>query len=198
MPHGSLSIAATSNQSRINSAATVPNLVKAGSQEVSGSLGAVGGINAFLNAGGGGGGNLHRPTPSSIGAPPTKIATTRPILAGRDNVHYDFSLPSMGSYLNLANSARTHFMSLLAKSKFKEAPMDILRQRWDGGVINDGAVSQAKKQRGEFAGVLPGRTRKWKDFFGLTFDWILGECVAAGLVEILETGSVGRAVRARR
>ncbi|KAI9887017.1 MAG: hypothetical protein M1823_001161 [Watsoniomyces obsoletus] len=194
MPHGSL----PTLSGGINSSATVPSLLKAGSQEASGSLGAVGGINAFLNAGGGGS-HLHRqPTSNSIEAPsPLKTGVSGTNFIKQDNVQYDFSLPAMGSYLNLSNSARTHFMSLLAKSKFKEATMDILRQRWNGGIVNDSAISQAKKLRGEFAGVLPGRTRKWKDFWGLAFDWILGECVAAGLVEIFETGTVGRAVRAR-
>jgi hypothetical protein len=44
--------------------------------------------------------------------------------------------------------------------------------------------------------VLPGRTRKWKDFHGLKFEWVLAECLGAGLVEVFETGSVGLGVRA--
>ncbi len=41
----------------------------------------------------------------------------------------------------------------------------------------------------------PGRTKKWKEFYGLNFDWLLAEAAGAGLVELFETGSVGRGVR---
>ena len=108
-----------------------------------------------------------------------------------------FSLPSTGSYLRLANSARVHLMSFLSRCKFKEAPVDLLRHRWDGGVAGPDPVSQAKRARGEFAGVLPGATRKWRTYHGLKFEWVLGECVAAGLLELFETGTVGRGVRVR-
>lgn len=88
-------------------------------------------------------------------------------------------------------------MALLAKSRYRELPIYLLHERWDGGVAseNDAAV-QAKKYRGEFTGVLPGRTRKWKQFYGLSFQWVLAECLGGGLIEVFETGSVGRAVRA--
>ena len=49
--------------------------------------------------------------------------------------------------------------------------------------------------RGEYFGVLPGRTKKWKEFYGLSFDWLLAEAVSTALVELFETGSVGRGVR---
>jgi hypothetical protein len=88
-------------------------------------------------------------------------------------------------------------VSLLAKSsRYKEAPMSLLRERWDGGVASDDSASTAKKTRGEFVGVLPGRTKKWKQFYGLKFEWVLEECVGAGLVECFETRSVGTGVRA--
>jgi hypothetical protein len=98
--------------------------------------------------------------------------------------------------LKLVANARAHLLSLLGKSKFKEAPESLLRQRWDGGIAADDAQSTARRNRGEFAGVLPGRTKKWKQFYGISFEWILGECVGAGLVEVFDTGSIGRGVRA--
>jgi hypothetical protein len=73
--------------------------------------------------------------------------------------------------------------------------MDVLRERWDGGVPASDEQTKAKKARGEFTGVLPGRTKKWKQFWGLRFEWILEECVGAGLVECFETRSVGVGVR---
>jgi len=74
--------------------------------------------------------------------------------------------------------------------------MDLLRERWDGGITKGSEQEERKKARGEFSGLLPGRTKKWRGFWGLRFEWILEECVGSGLVEIFETGSVGIGVRA--
>lgn len=71
----------------------------------------------------------------------------------------------------------------------------MLKERWNGGIASNEAAYMAKKSRGEFAGILPGQTRKWKQFRGLSFEWVLEEAVGAGLVEVFETGSVGRGVR---
>lgn len=105
------------------------------------------------------------------------------------------SLPNIGAHLRLLNDARTHLLELLGKSKYKEAPLYLLRERWDGGIDSDNRVSSAKRIRGEFAGVLPGRTKKWKQLYGLNFDWVLEECLGAGLIELFDTGSVGHGVR---
>lgn len=141
------------------------------SRAASGSLAAVGGEGAVHAVGGSGGG-------------------IRAVGSGE----FSLAVPGTGPYLKLIANARTHLLSLLSKSKFREAPETLLRQRWDGGV--DRVGEDGKRMRGEFAGVLPGRTRKWKQFYGMSFDWILGEAVGAGMVEVFETGSVGRGVRA--
>ena len=41
----------------------------------------------------------------------------------------------------------------------------------------------------------PGKLKKWKHFHGLAFEWVLLECIGAGMVELFETGSVGIGVR---
>lgn len=115
---------------------------------------------------------------------------------GQDEQEFHLALPNTGPYLKLLSAARNHLMSLLLKTRYRELPVDLLRERWEGGIAGDDAATKAKKYRGEFTGVLPGRTRKWKQFFGLAFDWVLAECLGAGLVEVFETGSVGRAARA--
>ena len=150
------------------------------SRAASGSLAAVGGEGAVHAAGGSGGG---------IGGPG----------AGE----LSLAIPGTGPYLKLVAEARAHLRSLLSRSsRSREAPESVLRERWDGGAAESGNNSNsseanaARRNRGEFAGVLPGRTRKWKQFYGITFEWILGECVGAGLVEVFDTGSVGRGVRA--
>ena len=144
------------------------------SKAASGSMAAVGGEGAVHNSGGSGGG--ARPYPG--------------------NGDFSLALPSTGPFLKLVANARAHLVSLLGKSRFKEAPESLLRQRWDGGIAGDDAQSDARRNRGEFAGVLPGRTRKWKEFYGISFEWILAECVGAGLVEVFDTRSIGRGVRA--
>ena len=144
------------------------------SRAASGSMAAVGGEGAVHNSGGSGGGARS--------------------LAGAGDLC--LAIPSTGPFLKLVANARSHLLSLLGKSRFKEAPESFLRQRWDGGIAADDAQSTARRNRGEFAGVLPGRTRKWKQFYGISFEWVLGECVGAGLVEVFETGSIGRGVRA--
>lgn len=177
---------------------TLASLARVGSQEVSGSLGTIGGYDAVHEAGGGGGGIHCRESiiTSNLNSMGPQISYT-PEGFRRSGQSFELTLPSTGPYLRLLSSARSHLMSLLAKSKFKEAPLDLLHERWDGGIATDDPASKSKKARGEFAGVLPGRTRKWKQFHGLRFEWVLGECVGAGLVELFETGTVGKGVRAR-
>lgn len=159
------------------------------SKAASGSMAAIGGESAVHQAGGSGG--LRRSS-SQYDAHPEE--QDQRLLNGGGE--FLVSLPSTGPYLRLLTSARSHLMSLLSKTKYKEAPLYLLRERWDGGIAADDPASKAKKYRGELVGILPGRTRKWKQFYGLNFDWVLAECLGAGLVEVFETGSVGRGVRA--
>ncbi|KAI9759446.1 MAG: hypothetical protein M4579_002360 [Chaenotheca gracillima] len=167
------------SSSDIGSSGTLTSLSRVGSQAASGSVAATGGEGAVHEAGGSGGGRAHI---GKSGVP----------------VHGDFnlSLPTTGPFLRLLTMARAHLLSLLSKSKYKEAPFHLLKDRWDGSIAADDPASRSKKARGEFAGILPGRTKKWKQFWGLNFEWALGECIGAGLVEIFETGSVGRGIRA--
>ncbi|TGJ80200.1 hypothetical protein E0Z10_g8565 [Xylaria hypoxylon] len=153
------------------------------SRQAAGSLGTVGGQGALHNAGGSGGGSL------SIIAPTSSPAT-----------EYRLAAPGAGSFLKLVSTALDHLILLLGKSKFREVPESMLRERWDGGIAKaeESRHASAKRVRGEFIGVLPGQTRKWRQFYGLTFDWVLQEAVGAGLVEVFETRSVGRGVRAVR
>lgn len=103
------------------------------------------------------------------------------------------SVPNNGAFVKLLKTSMDHLIRLLEqRSAVREMPEYALREAWDGGL----AVSEAKRARGEFSGVFPGRTRKWKDYYGLRFEWVLEEAVGAGIVEVFETGSVGRGVRA--
>lgn len=146
----------------------------------SGSMAAIGGSDAFLGSGGGSG------NPSS-----------RDMKLAKGTVN--FSLPSTGPYLRLLSDSRTHLVSLLSKisPRYREAPMDVLREKWDGGVATGLKEEDARKERGDRRGeVLPGKTRKWRQFHGLEYQWVLQECVGSGMVELFGTGAVGIGVRA--
>ncbi|KAL8996114.1 MAG: hypothetical protein Q9169_004306 [Polycauliona sp. 2 TL-2023] len=155
------------------------------SRAASGSLAAIGGSGAVVEAGGTLGLRRNSSTQHTSPSSPAHLTS-----------NLQLALPNTGPYLRLLTEARTHLISLIHKSgSFREIPMYLLRERWDGGIAGDDPASRAKKLRGEFAGVLPARTRKWKLFWGLRFEWVLAECVGGGLVELFETGSVGLGVR---
>lgn len=158
------------------------------SRAASGSVAAVGGEDAIYGAGGRGG---VRRSSSQFNSQ----AEQDPQGFVGEGEQLKLSLPGTGPYLKLLTSARSHMVSLVTKSKYKELPLHLLRERWNGGISPDDPAAKAKKYRGEFAGILPNRTRKWKQFYGLAFDWVLAECLGAGLLEVFETGSVGRAIR---
>ncbi len=101
---------------------------------------------------------------------------------GGEDGELSLAVPGNGAYLKLVSSALSHLTALLSKSPHREAPETLLREKWDGGVARDERQYAARRARGELFGVLPGRTKKWKDFYGLSFYWILAEAVGAGLV----------------
>lgn len=148
------------------------------SQAASGSMGAVGGAGALHAAGGSGAGRGGGPAIDLVSGPGD----------------LSLAVPGHGAYLKLVSAALEHLEYLLQKSQFREAPETSLQEKWDGGVASD-ETAAAKRARGEFAGIMPGRTKKWKEFYGLSFDWVLQEAVGTGLVEVFETRSVGRGVR---
>jgi hypothetical protein len=115
--------------------------------------------------------------------------------AGAASSGFRIAVPGSGVFIKLVSAALEHLAELLRKTQYRELSESDLREKWDGGVAGDSEVALAKKTRGEFTGVVPGRTKKWKQFQGLAFDWVLREAVGAGIVEIFETRSVGRGVR---
>ncbi|KAK0657213.1 serine-threonine protein kinase 19-domain-containing protein [Cercophora newfieldiana] len=105
------------------------------------------------------------------------------------------AVPGGGAFLKLVSGALEHLTVLLERARYREMPESDLREKWDGGIAGDKEAFLAKKNRGEFSGILPGRTKKWKDFYGVSFDWVLREAVGSGVVEVFETHTVGRGVR---
>lgn len=167
-------------------ASSLLGVSKAGHQAPTGSLAAIGGVAAIHDSGGSG----------------SMLATssTRSSAAALNKVHgqtMTFSLPSTGAYLKLLTTARLHLLALLKQlsPRHREATWDLLREKWDGNTGND-ATSKRKRERGEWSGILPGKTRRWREFWGVRFEWVLEECVGAGMVEVFDTGVGVRGVRA--
>jgi hypothetical protein len=115
--------------------------------------------------------------------------------AGAALGEFSVAVPGSGVFIKLVSAALEHLADLLRKTQYREMSEADLREKWDGGIVGDSEVAMAKKVRGEFTGVMPGRTKKWKEFHGLAFSWLLREAVGSGLVDVFETGSVGRGVR---
>lgn len=177
------------SSSRITSApgnSSLFSLSSAGSTAATGTLAAIGGPGAIHESGGGG---------STLA---TQAYRTSPWPNSKSGNTMTFALPGTGVYLKLLTEARQHLLSLLMalSPKWKEATVDMLKERWEGNTLGD-ATSRAKRARGEWTGVLPGRTKKWRDFCGLEFEWVLAECVGSGLIELFDTASVGVGVRIR-
>lgn len=151
------------------------------SRAISGTTSAVGGPAAYETLGGV---NASLRTSSASSSPTTSTA----------DLH--LSLPSTGPYVRLLAAGRAHLLELLSKTAYRELPLSLLRERWDGAVDGENSsASRAKNVRGVFSEVLPGGTKKWRKLWGMRFEWVLAECVGAGEVEVFETGSVGLGVR---
>jgi hypothetical protein len=104
---------------------------------------------------------------------------------------YRLSLPNIGPLLRLLPEAREHLIHLLAKSgPYKSLSLHRLKELWDGNLIDFDRPLKERK------GVLPSQMKKWRQFNGVTFEFVLAECLGAGLVECFRTGGVGTGVRA--
>lgn len=172
----------------VSSSSVTRNLSLAGSSVVatasisrafSGTSGAVGGDAAFENLGG--------------------VGSARPSTATSHNIGADLllSTPNIGVYTRLLTAGRAHLIELLRRSAYREAPLYLLRERWDGAVDGEHSMaSKARNVRGVFSEVMPAKTKKWRKLWGMRFEWAVAECLGAGLAEIFETGSVGLGIRA--
>ncbi|KAM0462919.1 hypothetical protein ACHAPV_003042 [Trichoderma viride] len=88
---------------------------------------------------------------------------------------FRIAVPGHGRYLKLAEGAVDWLREMLDKTKWGEAPENWFRERFEGGGLYG---------------------LRWKDFWGVAWEWVLGQAAGLGIVEVFETGSVGRGVRA--
>ncbi|OPB46833.1 hypothetical protein A0O28_0069570 [Trichoderma guizhouense] len=96
-------------------------------------------------------------------------------LASSEASDFRIAVPGHGRYLKLAEGAVDWLRELLDKTRWGEAPEAWFRERFEGGGLYG---------------------TRWKDFWGVEWEWVLGQAVGLGIVEVFETGSVGRGVRA--
>ncbi|UNI21104.1 hypothetical protein JDV02_007122 [Purpureocillium takamizusanense] len=154
------------------------------SRFASGTVSAVGGQNAIHLSGGGGGGGVggrrRMPTlPSSSSSSSTALlgptTTTTTTTITQPGASFRVAVPGHGRYLKLAEGAVDWIREALGRTRWGEAPESWLRERFEGGGLYG---------------------TRWKEFWGVEWEWALGQAVGLGAVEVFETGSVGRGVRA--
>ncbi|KKF92494.1 putative protein C24H6.11c [Ceratocystis platani] len=100
------------------------------------------------------------------------------------------AVPGQGVLLGVVAAAVGALVAMVARRPWREAVVADVRDQWDGATPG----AEQKKRRGEKV-ASEGTARKWREFYGLRFEWVLDEAVAEGMLEVFETGSVGRGVR---
>ncbi|KAI9171542.1 hypothetical protein HJFPF1_01028 [Paramyrothecium foliicola] len=134
-------------------------------QFASGTVSAVGGQNVIHMAGGGGGApTLTRSSSSSVSASAREGGTRGLRIA----------VPGHGPFLKLAGGVLNWLREALKRTRWREAPEEWLRERFEGGGLYG---------------------TRWKEFWGVEWDWVIGLAVGLGTVEVFSTKSVGRGVR---
>ncbi|KAG5981671.1 hypothetical protein E4U55_002707 [Claviceps digitariae] len=152
------------------------------SRFASGTVSAVGGQNALHLAGGGGGGPAasgRRTATATTTKTTTKTTPTSHHQASNTALSFRIALPGHGRYLKLADAAVHWLTDALGRTRWGEGPEAWLRERFEARGAGPGA----------------GQSPRWKDFWGLEWEWLLGQAVGLGVVEVFETGSVGKGVR---
>jgi hypothetical protein len=137
------------------------------SRYASGSVSAVGGPNAVHLAGGGGG----APSLTHASSATSSLSSSSP----SSPLGLRLAVPGHGRYLKLAEAAVDWLREALGRTQWGECPEVWLRERFEGGGLYG---------------------TRWKEFWGLEWEWLVGEAVGLGVVELFETGSVGRGIRA--
>lgn len=92
-----------------------------------------------------------------------------------DREDFRVAVPGHGRYLKLGEGAVDWIRDILGRTRWGEAPEEWLKERFEGGGLYG---------------------PRWKEFWGLEWQWVIGMAVGLGVVEMFETGSMGKGVRA--
>lgn len=88
---------------------------------------------------------------------------------------FRIAVPGHGRHLKLVEGSADWLREALGRTKWGEGPESWLKERFEGGGLYG---------------------TRWKEFWGVEWQWVIGEAVGLGIVEAFETGSVGRGIRA--
>ncbi|KAK6534566.1 hypothetical protein TWF281_005879 [Arthrobotrys megalospora] len=95
-------------------------------------------------------------------------------------IEYTITPPSLGLLTHLYSSTKSHLLDILRHCPHRQATIEFIREKWDGGVSkNRNSVRSKRGQEVKFE----GRTRKWRDHKGVTVEWVLGGLLGGGVVE---------------
>ncbi|KAK9465740.1 bifunctional purine biosynthesis protein purH [Lipomyces arxii] len=86
------------------------------------------------------------------------------VLSGSPGIYF-ISIPNVGSFLKLSFRTRQWVVSLLSKTKWKEMMEKMIRERWDAN------------------------HKKWREFRGVRFEWVMMEVKGGGWCEPFGTPS---------
>lgn len=87
---------------------------------------------------------------------------------------FRIAVPGQGRYLKLAEGVVDWLREAMGRTPWGEGPEPWLKEKFEGGGLYG---------------------RRWKDFWGVEWDWALGQAVGLGAVELFQTRAVGRGVR---
>ncbi|KAF3273109.1 hypothetical protein TWF970_009393 [Orbilia oligospora] len=117
---------------------------------------------------------------SSSNRDASKSSSSRPSKPRDTHIEYIITPPSLGLLTNLYSATKSHLLDILRHCPHRQATIEFVREKWDGGVSkNKGSVR--KKKDGEVK--FEGRTRKWREHKGVTIEWVLGGLLGSGVVE---------------
>ncbi|KAF3208528.1 hypothetical protein TWF106_011422 [Orbilia oligospora] len=131
---------------------------------------------------------------SSSNRDASKSSSSRLSKSRDAHIEYIITPPSLGLLTNLYSATKSHLLDMLRHCPHRQATIEFVREKWDGGVSkNKGSVR--KKKDGEVK--FEGRTRKWREHKGVTIEWVLGGLLGNGVVEGFGKGW-GRGVKVVR
>ncbi|KAK6340816.1 hypothetical protein TWF696_009134 [Orbilia brochopaga] len=121
---------------------------------------------------------------------------TSQVSSGSKAISYSITPPNLGLLTHLHASTKSHLLDVLRRCSHREATMSYLCEKWDGGVSKNkhrrgGSSSSSSKKESKFE----GRTRKWREFRGVTVEWVVAGLVGAGILEEFHAVGIGRGVR---
>ncbi|KAF3919312.1 hypothetical protein ABW21_db0201456 [Orbilia brochopaga] len=115
--------------------------------------------------------------------------------ANNTSISYTITPPNLGLLTHLHASSKSHILDILRRCPNKEATISYLRERWDGGVSKNKHREDKRKRNGEGGGKFEGRTRKWREYRGVSVDWVVAGLVGSGVLEGFYAVGVGRGYR---